>query len=244
MSTNNLLSDTLPVTHKYRVLSLSDKVVSTIHSPSLIKRFRGVDLILGCGDLPYYYLEFALSMLDVPLLFVRGNHDKIVEYSSEGHQRVGPHGGINLHRKVIRLNGFSLAGVEGSLRYRVGPYQYSQADMWRHVISLIPGMVANRLIYGRFLDIFVTHAPPAGVHDAEDLPHQGINAFNWLLKVFKPRYHYHGHIHIYRPDAVRTSIVGSTTVINTFGYRVTELNFPDIKDKKKDDQDDIKNYSA
>jgi Icc-related predicted phosphoesterase len=81
----------------------------------------------------------------------------------------------------------------------------------------------NKLAWGRYLDVFVTHAPPRGIHDREDLTHQGINAFTWLIKVFHPAYHFHGHIHLYRPDAVLETRFGSTLIINTFGFRETLL---------------------
>lgn len=206
---------------------MSDQIVSYIHSSQVLSFFSDIDLIIGCGDLPYYYLEFVLSMLDAPLFFVRGNHDKIVEYSPEGQQRISPHGGVDLHRNVLFSRGMLLAGVDGCLRYRAGPFQYSQTDMWLHVLSLAPRLIYNRIRYGRYLDLFVTHAPPAGVHDATDLPHQGIKAFRWLIKVFKPAYHFHGHIHVYRPDEKITSIIDSTTVINTYKYRITEFTLPD-----------------
>ena len=87
-----------------RILSLSDTVVSLIYSPLIRSRHQGVDLILGCGDLPYYYLEYVLTSLDAPLYFVRGNHDKVLEYSTAG-QRTGPHGGIDLHAGRLPTKG-------------------------------------------------------------------------------------------------------------------------------------------
>jgi len=211
-----------------KVLSLSDTIVRFVYSPKVRSHFKDIDLILGCGDLEYYYLEYVLTALNAPLFFVRGNHDKVVEYSGVG-QRTAPGGGVDLHRKVIRYKGLLLAGVEGSLRYRYGQFQYTQAEMWQHVFSLVPGMLFNRLRYGRFLDVFVTHAPPAGIHDREDRTHQGIRAFRWLIRVFQPAYHFHGHIHIYRPDDVTETLIGATKVINTFSYREMVLNL-DSKD--------------
>lgn len=35
----------------------------------------GIDLILSAGDLSPHYLEFLVTMTNVPLLYVRGNHD-------------------------------------------------------------------------------------------------------------------------------------------------------------------------
>lgn len=208
--------------NRFNVLSLSDMLVSFIYSPQVCRRFGDVDLVIGCGDLAYYYLEYVLNALDVPCFFVRGNHDKEVEYSLEG-QRSAPDGAVNLHGKVISHRGLLLAGVEGSLRYRPGKFQYAPSEMWRHVFRLVPGLVGNKIRFGRYLDIFVTHSPPEGIHDMPDLPHQGIKAFRWMLKVFKPAYHFHGHVHIYRPETVSRSIFEGTLVINSYGYRETVL---------------------
>jgi Icc-related predicted phosphoesterase len=208
--------------HQSKVLSLSDMLVSFVYSPQVRCRFGDIDLLIGCGDLAYYYLEYVLDALDVPCFFVRGNHDKVVEYSLEG-QRTAPAGAVDLHGKVIYHRGLLLAGVEGSLRYRPGPFQYAHSEMWGHVFRLVPGLIGNKLRYGRYLDVFVSHSPPQGIHDMPDLPHQGIKAFRWLLKVFIPAYHFHGHVHIYRPDTVSRSYYGDTVVINSYGYRETVL---------------------
>ena len=206
----------------WKVLSVSDKIAPFIYSPQIHNRFRGVDLIIGCGDLDYYYLEFMVSSLDAPLYYVRGNHDKIVEYTGPV-QRTAPGGGINLHRMVVNHNGLLLGGVEGSLRYRPGQFQYTQEEMWRHVWSLVPGLIFNKMRYGRFLDVFITHAPPFGVHDEDDLPHQGIRAFRWLVDVFQPAYYFHGHVHLYRPDTQRVTQLGKTKIINTYFFYETQI---------------------
>lgn len=204
------------------ILSLSDIKQSLVYGSQIRTQFPHVDLAIGCGDLPYYYLEYVISMLDVPLLFVRGNHDKIMEYSEIG-SCTKPNGAIDLHRRVVTLDGLLFAGVEGSLRYSGGPYQYTQTEMWSHVIRLFPGLFRNKICYGRYLDVFVSHAPPRGIHDQTDLPHQGIDAFKWLLRTFKPAYHFHGHIHVYRPDEVTETFFEQTCVINTYSYKVTGL---------------------
>ena len=207
----------------YKILSLSDQKLDLIYSSRLKDRFSDIDFVIGCGDLAYYYLEFVISMLDVPLFFVRGNHSNLIEHTSSG-LKTHPQGGIDLHRKVVNYDGLIMAGVEGSLRYRNGPFQYTQSEMWRHVLRLTPGLIRNQIIHGRYLDIFVSHAPPWGIHDKPDLPHQGIKAFRWLLDTFNPRYHFHGHIHVYRTDTKTITQYKSTTVINTYGYKETTLD--------------------
>jgi Icc-related predicted phosphoesterase len=82
------------------------------------------------------------------------------------------------------------------------------------------------LLYGRYLDVFVTHAPPWKIHDMDDLPHNGVKAFRWFDHVFQPQVHLHGHIHIYRQDAVAQTQFEKTLVMNTYGYREFFINVP------------------
>ncbi len=205
-----------------KVLTLSDIVLDRVYSPQIRTFFNDIEMVIGCGDLPHYYLEYIVSMLDVPVYHVRGNHTPKVEYSLTNDCR-DPGGAIDLHRKVVYDNGLLLAGIEGCLRYRAGPFMYTQNQMWKYAFGLVPQLLRNKLRYGRFLDIFVTHASPWGIHDQPDRPHWGIKAFLWLDKVFQPAYHFHGHIHIYRQGSTMMTLVGLTNVINTYGYRVTEI---------------------
>ncbi len=206
-----------------QILSVSDRVSEVVYSPQVRRLFGGADLVLSCGDVPYYYVEYLVSALDVPVFYVRGNHAKLVEYGNAG-QRTAPGGAVDLHRRVVVQDGLLLAGVEGSVRYSRGPFQYTQEQMWRHVWHLVPRLLVNRMLHGRFLDVFVTHAPPWGIHDMPDWPHQGIRAFRWLLETFKPAYHFHGHIHLYGPTARFQSKFCETTVINTYGHRFLQLD--------------------
>ncbi len=203
-----------------KLLAVSDRECSRIYSPQIKQRFEDIDLAVSCGDLSYFYLEYIVSSLDIPLYFVRGNHAKKIEYGCAG-SREAPWGAIDLHKKVIRdpKTGLLLSGIQGSLRYNLGDYQYSQFEMWVMVSQLLPKLLWNKVRYGRFLDIFITHAPPWGIHDQDDPAHKGVKAFLWLIKVFHPTYHLHGHVHVYRPDIITESITGKTKIINSYGFR-------------------------
>lgn len=200
-----------------RALAISDVLLDALYSPWILTRFADVNIILGCGDLPYYYLEYVLTTLNRPLYYVRGNHAYLVEHTIQG-PKTHPHGAVDLHRRIVRRGGLILAGVEGSLRYRPGAYQYTQQEMWLHILRLIPGLLWNKAAYGRYLDVFVTHAPPWGIHDQPDRPHQGIKAFRWILDVIRPAFHFHGHIHVYRQDTEKITKYKETTVINAYGF--------------------------
>ena len=209
------------------ILTVSDKEEHAIYSQNIKQRFGDVVLALSCGDLPYYYLEYIISSLDIPLYYVLGNHAKPIEFGLSTPRKF-PWGGINLHKKVVHdpKTGLLLAGIEGSLLYNEGPHQYTQAEMWAMVFSLVPALIVNKLHYGRYLDIFITHAPPWRIHDADDPAHQGAKAFNWLIDTFKPTYHIHGHIHVYSSTVETETKVGDTIVLNTYGYR--QLTVPGV----------------
>lgn len=209
-----------------KLLSLSDTPVSFLYGPQVRQRFQGLDLMISCGDLPHEYLEYIINSLGVMHFYVYGNHDRQYEMTSNEGLRPIPMGGVDLHCQVERYQGLILAGVEGSLRYKDGPFQYSQSEMWLNVFNLVPRLLVNRLVYGRYLDIFVSHAPPSGIHDRSDLPHRGIKAFRWLIDVFHPAYHIHGHVHIYSPDEVVETQIGSTRIINTYGFRELDIQLP------------------
>lgn len=57
-----------------KILTISDKVDELVYSPAIKRLFADTDLVLGCGDLPHYYLEFIVTMLGGPLFYVIGNH--------------------------------------------------------------------------------------------------------------------------------------------------------------------------
>ena len=69
----------------------------------------------------------------------------------------------------------------------------------------------------------MAHAPPWQIHDQNDLPHQGFKSFLRFMRWFKPRYLLHGHIHLYRRDVVTRTQYLKTAVINTYPYKIMEL---------------------
>ena len=201
-----------------KVLSVSDRIDSQLLEKETYEEFKDIDLILSCGDLPYYHIENLFQLYEVPVLYVRGNHDVRVEYGKSG-PLYGPRGAIDLHNRVVVLNDLIFAGFEGSLPYKEGPFLHSQSVMWQYVLSMIPRLLWNKLLYGRYLDVVIAHSPPFGVHDKDSNIHGGYKAFRWLIKTFRPAYFFHGHIHVYTEDQTVESILGQTKVINTYGYR-------------------------
>jgi Icc-related predicted phosphoesterase len=206
-----------------KILAVSDVEVPVIYSASIKDRFSDVDLVISCGDLPHFYLEYIISTLDKPLYYVNGNHTSKPEISDEG-ERNYPWGGTNIHLRVLRdPSGLLIAGIEGCLDYNHGPHQYSESEMWGMAFGIAAGLLLNRMRFGRYLDILVTHASPWKIHDGDDRPHRGVKAFRWLNRVFKPALHLHGHVHILRQFNQCETQYESTRVVNACGYTVIEI---------------------
>lgn len=223
-----------------KVLAVSDVVNRRLYSSQVREIAGGVDLIISCGDLPAYYLDFLVSTLCKPLLYVCGNHDEYdipmrgahplgdgdglynvkLDYNRGG----GNFGGRNLDGRIEVLDRRIFCGLEGSVRYNQGDHQYTQSQMSWKVRKLAPVFWKNRLQYGRCLDVLVTHAPPKGIHDLDDPAHRGFDAFNRLIHKYQPRYVLHGHTHLYQNKACRVTEVGTTQVINCFDYQILDLD--------------------
>ncbi|MEA3337689.1 MAG: metallophosphoesterase [Chloroflexota bacterium] len=207
-----------------KVLAISDKIDPLIYSPRIRSLVGPVELVLGCGDLAPYYLDYVISMLDVPCFWVYGNHASGAEFRQEGmHEGYRRHP-MDIHGRVVVEQGLVIAGLEGSIRYNSNPrFQYTQTEMRLNTWKLIPAMLWQRARLGRHLDILVAHSPPAGIHDGSDRAHQGFESFLWLMRTFRPRYLLHGHKHVYRSDEVTETRYHDTTVINVYPWKVLDL---------------------
>lgn len=205
-----------------RILAVSDMVVDRLYSAHFAEHFCDVGMILGCGDLPYSYLEFLVSALNVPLLYVPGNHDPAID---EKKPAAFAQGGENMDGKVRTVKGLNIAGLGGSIRYIPGrPQQYTQSQMYSRMSKLIPRLLWHLPKHGNVLDIFIAHSPPRGIHDDDDQAHQGFLAFADFIETFKPHYFLHGHTMVYKSNIVPpVTKVGTTTVINVYPYRVIEI---------------------
>lgn len=213
-STCTCESDQCSMQTSMKILSISDMVVPELSEQFDARQFDGVELVLSCGDLPPEYLASIREQLDVPLYYVRGNHD--IRY-----QNSPPVGCLDIHQRWITFKGLRIMGLEGSRWYNGGPIQYRDYQMRQMIWRMTPG-----LWFKGGVDMVITHAPPRHIHDAEDRCHRGFDSFLKLINRFKPRYFIHGHIHAYITDpSQRVTLVGNTHVINTFAYHLLEVDY-------------------
>jgi hypothetical protein len=212
-----------------RILAICDEVDGRLYGPGLAERRGQYDLLLSCGDLPPYYLDFVASTLSVPIYGVHGNHDASLARARDGEEQVD-WGMGELHGRIVQEQGLLIGGFDGCRRYNNGSYQFTEEGMRWQIVQMLPQLLANKLRYGRYLDILVTHAPPRHIHDQEDRPHQGFEVFRWFLRTFRPRYHLHGHIHLYDKRTVTRTEYFDTVVLNAYPYR--DLMVPAVQHPK------------
>ena len=213
------------------MLAVSDEVDHALYAD--VGAARDARLIVACGDLPFDYLGYLINALDVPLVFVPGNHDPDV--SGYRTSRAGltlkaglparppwPDGAVSAERAVVDAVGLRVAGLGGCLRYSDGPNQYTQRQQARRARSLSRCARWRAARDGHGVDVLLAHAPPRGVGDREDRPHQGFEALNWLTGRLQPSLLLHGHIH---PDETPDGVhrLGRTVVRNVVGRHLLDI---------------------
>ena len=205
-----------------KILCLSDEECPALWDHYTPGRLDGIDLIISCGDLKASYLSFLVTMARCPVLYVHGNHDDA--YASKP-----PEGCDCIDDYVVEYNGVRILGLGGCPWYHPGEHQYTEKEMFERMHKL-----RWPVFKARGVDIVVTHAPPRGVGDAEDMAHRGFRALLTLMRRLKPRYLLHGHVHLaYGTDRTREREFESTQVINVCERYILEIPDVDVPEKKK-----------
>jgi Icc-related predicted phosphoesterase len=122
----------------------------------------------------------------------------------------------------MEVLGLRVGGLGGSLRYKDGPNQYTQAQMRRRALNLEVRVRLKRVHSGRKLDVLITHAPPFGVAPAEDAAHAGFQAFQRIIQSLHPALLVHGHVHPYGKTQPERNVDGAR-IVNAIPSRLIEL---------------------
>ena len=194
-----------------RILFLADEESQAYWDFFKKETFEDIDLIVSCGDLKAEYLSFLTTMTSIPVLYVRGNHDK--------YDVNVPEGCISIEDDIYEFQGVRLLGLGGCMRYNRGDNQYTEKEMCRRINRL-----GWKLFWKKGFDILVTHAPALGVNDGEDLCHKGFECFLPLIRKYRPKYFVHGHLHLsYGRQIQRECMIGETRVINAYNHYIVEI---------------------
>lgn len=197
-----------------KLLIVSDVEERLLYDCFKKERVEGVDLIISCGDLRAGYLDFLMTMVNVPMVYVMGNHD-------DGLVMNPPLGAQSLEDDIINFKGYKIAGLGGCIRYNDRNINMStEGEMrWRCF------KLKLKAFFKGGIDIFVAHSPCKGYGDLEDFPHRGFECFNSLLEKLHPEYMFHGHVHTNYHRSIKTSYVhpSGTTIMNCCGYKIIDL---------------------
>lgn len=213
-----------------RVLAVADETVEALWTDQ-VRRHR-VDVVLAAGDLPFDYLEYLADTLELPCVFVPGNHDRdLAGYTTARGLSLrggfpaswpGPQGWLNADVRVTDVAGLRIAGLGGSIRYRDGPNQWTERQQTRRMRKVARAARWRGMRDGKRVDVLLTHAPPRGVGDQDDPAHQGFACLHEAVARMRPKVLLHGHIHPYGAPAHDWHLNG-TTVVNTVGYRILDI---------------------
>jgi hypothetical protein len=197
-----------------RMLAISDEREPSLDALRTREALQPIDLIVGCGDLQPEYLTFLADAFCVPLIYVRGNHDVGAAWRHEQRESLpAPLVDGRVHQEL----GLRVIGFSGSPRYNDRDLQFSEGTMWlRSIGAGIRRPKAPILV--------ISHTPPRGMNDDDDLPHRGFTAFRWLADRLAPPLWLHGHTALVRTGLDdRCARHGNTLFYNCTGATLVEL---------------------
>ncbi|MBQ1564811.1 MAG: metallophosphoesterase [Clostridia bacterium] len=175
-------------------------------------RVKGYDLILAAGDLKAEYLTFLVTMSNLPVFYVHGNHNAAYDHYP-------PEGCECIDDRLVTYRGLRILGLGGSALYSREPYQYTEREMRRRIARL-----RFAVWKARGVDIVLTHCPPKGYGDADDYAHRGFEAFLPMLDRWKPKALVHGHVHMTYGNIKRELPYGETRIINAYQRYTLEID--------------------
>lgn len=188
---------------------IEDPALWDYYSPD---RVKGYDLILAAGDLKAEYLTFLVTMSNLPVFYVHGNHNAAYDHYP-------PEGCECIDDRLVTYRGLRILGLGGSARYSREPYQYTEREMRRRIARL-----RFAVWKARGVDIVLTHCPPKGYGDADDYAHRGFEAFLPMLDRWEPKALVHGHVHMTYGNIKRELPYGETRIINAYQRYTLEID--------------------
>ena len=209
LPTESATADGQPV----RLLAVSDERVASLDDVRNRAALEPLDAVLGAGDLEPDYLAFLADAFRVPLLYVRGNHDRDAGWTI-GSEHIPE----ALENRVERVGGLVIAGLSWPGKDR-GRAERDGTAAWFQAL----GTVARARLGGAAPDIVISHVPPRGLGDApEDEYHRGFSAYHWLCRQLNPPLWLHGHTTAASTVDWRTRW-GGTTLVNVTGGVLLEI---------------------
>jgi hypothetical protein len=194
-----------------RILAVSDAIDPALEIEANRAALGRIDGILGAGDLEPDYVAFLADAFSAPLIYVRGNHDRGVNWDARRPHLPRPLARDSDVVRGLRIVGLSWPGQPHGQAIR------DEGAAWRQAIGLWLRLRGARP------HVVLSHVPPRGVGDVpEDAYHRGFAAYRWLSRRLAPRLWIHGHTALSAVDGWRQHWAG-TTFVNVTGAVLVEF---------------------
>lgn len=163
-----------------------------------------VDLILLLGNIHkrgLYAIEHYFK--DTPKYGVLGNNDSYTAFEDTSIQ--------SIHQRVIKFNGYTIAGFGGVPTY---------TDNFKTTSQYSEGELITFLDTIGSVDVFIAHANPQwGNPEDETDMYRGFKGFSNYLLRDQPKLFLHGHSHDHLYYEIHNS-----TIINVFEYQLLTID--------------------
>lgn len=191
-----------------KALIITDLHSWTNEEYQITKELTGYDICFLLGDISIEYLKQLQAIIHAPIYGLNGNHDS---------NNIEKAGITNIHGKCIEVNGITFLGMQGSIRYKRGPYNtYTQEE----------SIEISRTL--EKADVLLTHAAAFDTQST-NIAHVGLKGILEYIEENQPRLHIHGHLHINRNKMIR-----NTNSISVYKAAVIDLETEEIEILYKD----------
>lgn len=162
-----------------------------------------IELVITLGDLTREDILGLEYVTNIPKIGVYGNHD-----SGNYMEELGI---WDMHLKTWAYNGLVFGGFQGCVRYKEDPtaIMYTQAE----ASSLMTNFPS--------VDVFISHCPPRGINDEDEIAHQGFDALRQYIDDKTPKVLLHGHTYPTEDSIVKNH--GNTRIEYVYKYTVLDI---------------------
>ena len=158
------------------------------------------DICLILGDVTNSDIYEILKVVPYEKIYgLLGNHDGLDRFDESGIR--------NLNGKVVNIKGVSIAGIQGSFRYKQGDYGMYTHEESIQIAENMPGA-----------DILVSHDRPF-IKDNHDNVHDGLKGITYYLYKNHVPLEIHGHLHEESEEILKSG----TKVIGAYKVAIIEV---------------------